>query len=585
MPSDRPHTVAEGRIVGDAGSVSWREVRNEERLLAWSTAVYKNVASYASPIAKKLWGPLNENSNALYGSPLLRKLAEDARDERDFRLDQLRSELEGISPSAALWLMEGEIPSNVGDAYLLPRGGEAIGFGRCAWLMGTFGTGTANSKQDAHRFFRQFAYWAAAYLLHDGLERLERRALGKPTVLGQQAPTWRFMTPPTEMFWTTREISESAGRWVDTNLPRHSATLGAEVTKIMSTNVTAAIQETRIARLHRPYSPFQVQVMTAPFSTLLLEGIPEETLAPWTQSALAPTPVAIQEALTGHAPTLRPLVYIDGKRRALNLPGWLYGRANLMLREVMQKAPMHEEGDALEWITADLLGKWGPSGTTWTASTHISNPQAPKKSRDEVDVLGCSASTTFFVECKANRPPTNDASQDANFEQTILDKASKQLDTRIAHWREGWRASSDCSGPSETVGFIVTLDDYSGGVWQSRRPERDDVTSRYSVLPLPAMLLVAASCDTAKTFRKYMEMRTQLLSSAVMNVDELEFFMAFWQGLHKGVPREYEGYNLIFRQYRIGDDLGIDPASYYGERGWEDRFTREVLDAAQPAME
>lgn len=495
-------------------------------------------------------------------------------------LKDLCSALENVSSSAALELLFGECNDRL-DEYILPKGAETFSLSRGAWLIGVFGCGQDSSRLAALKAFNKYVRWVASYLikLHINNRRIEDETDRSIAYAVSQLEINRLVEPETRMMWITDEITHEIGRWVDRNANRISlagAPNLATVEKI-SDNASRAIAHFKSALEHKSRSTSES------YSEILLEGLPEKMIELLTAPNRQITETNVETALKSDAPTTLPFVRIDGAARVLGRSAWLAKRDDVMFRLVMQKSPKGKEGQIFEDVTATLLQKWGPNGINWQSSVDLVNPDSIKDT-DEVDVFGASRDLTFIGECKANRLSENNSSVGSNLETVVLNKAISQLETRLEHWRSGWRPQPpNPNSADEAVGFATTFSSYGGMIWDPNKLRRDDSLVQHGVFSLYSLVLAACILEQPSDLRDYFNFRFAAMKNGVTNSDELEYMLGFVAKRGTMAMEREEDAKVLLRQYELSDQGKlIDPRQYRRKDNWKRQFLSELLQHTTP---
>ncbi|GAA4479539.1 hypothetical protein GCM10023190_22790 [Enteractinococcus fodinae] len=498
-------------------------------------------------------------------------------------LDELTISLEGVSPEAATWLLPGER----GGEYMSLRGGEHFNGSMCAWLIGVFGSGRADNLVSAHKVFSKYARWVATYLTR----WLMLYDLREEEHLGERIVITRLLKVDTKLRWIADEVCAKLGEWVDLNLPASSNALGLSIMRTVEDNVLGttlsyaadAANDTPPNANHtldsggsrgtEPSASFK------PLSDGFLARLPAETLEALSAPSRALTRAELLRALEGEEYVIKPLVRVEGSYKVLNRYSWMYSRDVAIMHAIMLVCKPEEVGRPLEETTVALLRDWGPEGFTWESDVVLA--AAGRTKGDEVDLFGLSSEVALIGECKANRMPRNNASLDATFEERLIGKAVDQVERRIMNWNSGGRPVNSHTRWVPAVGAVITISSYAGAVWSSTSLVKENKQLDVAIFPLHSFLLMASVLENSSEFRAYIEWRTQLLASGVMNNDELEFLVTFLKHPNPLPAPEQHGYPKILEQIEVDSDAAflLTPKKNRLTDAWRNSYKKELLES------
>ncbi|WP_367402036.1 hypothetical protein [Kocuria marina] len=390
----------------------------------------------------------------------------------------------------------------------------------------------------------------------------------RPDPLSEKIVESRLLGTQTRLRWATDECCRHIGYWIDKNLSKTIDAFGSRQMGIISSNIDMAI-----SRNPRSFS------RENNISSIFLENVSGKLIEKMTAAKLPLEKRHLHKVLEGGENQLRPIVIVDNEPLILETTTWLFHRETSIMHAVMSECETNAQGQALEATCKSLLNEWGPHDLSWESGLEIRRHD--NKNKDEVDLIASADSTTLIGECKLNRLPENNHSIDATFTEKILEKATDQLDLRVASWDK----LKDRDGAA--TGFIVTLSDYGGAIWQYPRPE--DVNPRpkiYGVLPLHTLLLVASVIRNAKEFSRYLNWRAALLSQNFSGFDELEFILAEISGQSGSLPNPDDESISLMQPYELrGSSMLFLSPNHDSQAGssqeWKEKWRSAIFEASE----
>ena len=541
---------------------------------------YKTHFQYAPHWAKVIWSRFVE---AVFdaNSSEIKKLRNEIEECVNLALEEFCSVLEEIEPRAALELLYGECNDRLAE-FIAPKGSDIFSLGRCAWLIGVFGSGQNSSQLHALKACNKYVRWLAAHLMKIQMDlALANDDGGSASRAVIRLELNRITEPETRMMWISSEITISAGRWVEGNseICAISSIFNAKVAERINRNIEDALKMSNDAYVNKLSS------VPMSFSAVLLSEIPCELIKQLTASHRSISPNNVRDAINSDEMKFHPFVKIDGVYRVLQRSCWLSQREDALLHLCVRQSRQDVRGKVFEDVAAVLLNKWGPFDVDWSSSVDLISAQSGKK-RDDVDVFGRSANCVFIGECKANRLSQNNMSAIGNFESVVLDKAVSQLGARVAHWEERWRPSdveSECV--SDAVGFVVTFSSYGGLLWNAAAIEvaGEKVQLEFSIFPLYSLVLAVAALKTPAQLKEYLNSRLDAMVRGVINSDELEHLFAYLSGVNKWLCDVPASATVLPRQYELTvEGAYIDPRKYRNSRNWKNRYVSELVAYSEP---
>lgn len=552
----------------------------EEKMREVFENAYKTHYQYAPHSAKVIWSRFVEavfDDNASE----IKKLRNEIEECANHALDEFCAVLEEIEPRAALELLHGECNDRWSE-FIPPRGSDIYSLGRCAWLIGVFGSGQNGSQLHALKAYSKYVRWLAAHLMKIHMDSsLANDDGGSASKAVIRLEMNRITGTETRMMWISSEITMSAGRWVEENseICAISSIFNTEVAERINRNVEDALKMSRDA--------FENKLSSVPmsFSAALLSAIPCELIEQLTASRRSISPNNVRDVVNSDEMKFHPFVKIDGVYRVLQRSCWLFEREDALLHLCVRQSRQDVRGKVFEDVAAVLLNRWGPFDVDWSSSVDLISALSGKR-RDDVDVFGVSADCVFIGECKANRLSQNNMSAIGNFESVVLDKAVSQLGTRVAHWEEGWRPSDvDSECVSDAVGFIVTFSSYGGLLWNAAAIEvaGEKVHLEFSIFPLHSLVLAVAALKTSAQLKEYLSSRLDAMMRGVINFDELEYLFAYVSDANKWLRDVPASAAVLPRQYKLnGEGVFIDPRKYGKSGNWKNRYVSELLAHSVP---
>lgn len=571
MQSDKEKDLLNGKRV---------KIVDEDFMRRLSESVFTSHIQFAPAVSRRAWDAFIQAA-LKKETHLLAEAAQLAEEGVSKSLADLCSSLEKVSPAAAVELLIGERPGKLGQ-YRVPKGAETISLSRGAWLIGVFGSGDEASSYEAQKTFNKYVRWVTAHLI-----QLHITSLAEPDETEREIAynynrlvINRLVEPETRMMWVTDEITREIGKWVDTNaeLPKLSGVFDSNISHRIGENSAKAQTILRAALTNKSQ-------IREPFSTILLDDLPEALVDSLTAKARPLTESNVERALKSEDPITTPFVRIENYTWVLGRSAWLMQRDDPLFRLAMQASPRGKEGQVFEDVTASLLRKWGPHDLTWSSSVDLVSPATSNTEEpDDLDVFGFSSGTAFIGECKANRLSDNISSVGASFETVVLDKAVEQIETRVEHWNAGWRPENGVqTSAGEVTGFGVTFSSYGGMLWTSKKLLRDGQPVRHTVLPLYSLILAVSIIDSPQRLKRYFDYRLETFLKGATNSDELEFMLGFIREENDPLPAIPEGTNVVFRQYELSETgVWIDPRKYPNEDNWKNQFVCEFWEHTKP---
>lgn len=553
---------------------------SEEKMREVFENAYKTHFQYAPHSAKAIWSRFVEAVFDANASEI-KKLRNEIEKSSNRALEEFCSVLEEIEPRAALELLHGECNDRWSE-FIPPRGSDIYSLGRCAWLIGVFGSGQNGSQHHALKTYAKYVRWLASHLMKIQMDLLlandDGDSASKAVI---RLELNRIAEPETRMMWISSEITISAGRWAEENseICATSSIFNTKVAERINRNVEDALKMSRDA--------YENKLSSVPmsFSAALLSAIPCELIEQLTASRRSISPNNVRDVINSDEMKFYPIVKIDGVYRVLQRSCWLFEREDALLHLCVRQSRQDVRGKVFEDVTAALLNKWGPFDVGWSSSVDLVSALSGKR-RDDVDVFGMSDDCVFIGECKANRLSQNNLSAIGNFESVVLDKAVSQLGTRVAHWEEGWRPSdveSECV--SDVVGFIVTFSSYGGLLWNAADIEvaGEKVQLEFSIFPLHSLVLAVTALKTSAQFKEYLNSRLDAIVRGVINFDELEHLFAYVSGVNKWLCDVPASATVLPRQYELNEEgLTMDPRTYRNSTNWKNRYLSELLAYSVP---
>lgn len=553
---------------------------SEEKMREVFENAYKTHFQYAPHLAKAIWSRFVEAVFDANESEI-KKLRNEIEKCANLALEEFCSVLKEIEPRAALELLYGECNDRWAE-FITPKGSDVFSLGRCAWLIGVFGSGHNSSQLHALNAYNKYVRWLASHLMEIQMDLLladDDGSSASRAVIRLELN--RITEPETRMMWISSEITISAGRWAEENskICATSSVFNTKVAERINRNVEDALKMSHDAYANKSSST------PISFSAALLSDIPCDLVKQLTASRRSISPNSVRDVVNSDEMKFYPIVKIDGVYRVLQRSCWLFEREDALLHLCVWQSRPDVRGKVFEDVTATLLNEWGPFDVDWSSSVDLVSALSGKR-RDDVDVFGMSADCVFIGECKANRLSQNNMSAIGNFESVVLDKAVSQLSIRVAHWEEGWRTSdvaSECV--SDVVGFIVTFSSYGGLLWNAADIEvaGEKVQLEFSVFPLHSLVLAVAALKTSAQLKEYLSSRLYAMKQGVINVDELEHLFAYVCDVNKSLCDVPASATVLPRQYELnGDSLYIDPRKYRNSKNWKSRYASELLAYSVP---
>ncbi|WP_454929029.1 hypothetical protein [Actinomyces sp.] len=553
---------------------------SEEKMREVFENAYKTHFQYAPHSAKVIW---DRYVKAIFdaNSSEIKKLRDEIEECANLALDEFCSVLEEVEPRAALELLHGECNDRWAE-FIAPRGSDVYSLGRCAWLIGVFGSGQNSSQLHALKAYNKYVRWLAAHLMKIQMDLLLANDDGGSASRAViRLEVNRITEPETRMMWISSEITISAGRWAEGNSEI------CAISNIFNTKVAERINRNVEDALKMAHDAYVNKLSSVPmsFSAALLSEIPCELIEQLTASRRSISPNNVRDVINSDEMKFHPFVKIDGVYRVLQRSCWLFEREDALLHLCVRQSRQDVHGKVFEDVAAVLLDKWGPFDVDWSSSVDLISVLSGKR-RDDVDVFGMSSNCVFIGECKANRLSQNNMSAIGNFESVVLNKAVSQLGTRVAHWEEGWRPSdveSECV--SDVVGFIVTFSSYGGLLWDAAAIEvaGEKVQLEFSIFPLHSLVLAVAALKTSAQLKEYLNSRLDAMVRGVINFDELEHLFAYVSGMNKWLCDVPALGTVLSRQYELnGEGVSIDPRKYRKSRNWKNQYLSELLAYSVP---
>ncbi len=553
---------------------------SEQKMREVFENAYKTHFQYAPHSARVIWSRYVE---AVFdaNSSEIKKLRDEIDECVNRALEEFCAVLEEIEPRAALELLYGEC-NDRWDEFMAPKGSDVFSLGRCAWLIGVFGSGQNSSQLHALKVYNKYVRWLAAHLmkiqmdllLADGGEGSAPRAVIRLELN-------RITEPETRMMWISSEITISTGMWAEGNSEI------CAISGILNTKVAEQINRNVKYALKMSHDVYANKLSSTPisFSAALLSEIPCDLIKRLTASRRSISPNSVRDVVNSDEMKFHPIVKIDGVYRVLQRSCWLFEREDALLHLCVRQSHQDVRGKVFEDVAVDLLNKWGPFDIDWSSSVDLVSTLSGKK-RDDVDVFGMSADCVFIGECKANRLSQNNMSAIGNFESVVLDKAISQLGARVAHWEEGWRPSAvEIECVSDVVGFVVTFSSYGGLLWNAAAIEvaGEKVQLEFSIFPLHSLVLAVAALKTPAELKGYLKSRLDAMVRGVINFDELEHLFAYLSGVNKWLRNVPASATVLPRQYELNDEgVSMDPCRYRNSRNWKDQYISELWKYSVP---
>lgn len=518
-------------------------------------AHYKHVPKEIRHLATRTSEDLSSNDeNALVDiDVVLGKLEEEIRDL-----------LSKLAPEAALTLVYGE----QNTPWEAPPGCDKFGYARAAWVVGVYATGNDSSKLAAFRFYSKYIRWCATFLLREHISLI----CGNAVSLAEHVRAKRLLNPETRMRWISDTICLEIGRWVDRELQDQRNIWGSAVMRRINQNLMSAFKEGKTG-----------EHLWQSRSEILLAGLPRELIECLTAKSSVGSSLQVKTMLAGETPSSAPIVSIGGCPYVLNQEAWVLDRDRAILNAVMGLLDQSCEGELLESITSSLLNEWGPSDVKWRARDTLA--EVGKKSGFDIDVSGVSRTRTFLGECKANRSPENDGSLEPNFADRVMTRARKQIEKRVAAARHGYRLTSNTGHTlSSTTGFIVTLLDYGGSIWQKTQLNRYETGPEISIIPLHSFVFAVSIIQTGDELSDYLDMRSDLVLNSVDAYDELEFMLAWCNRDGVDMEKIRDAEQVQIRNYDLPPKarLSIEPDLASDRRSWKSCWQKRLMQAIQP---
>lgn len=541
---------------------------------------FKTHFQYAPRSAKVIWSRFVE---AVFdtNSSEIEKLRNEIGECVNLALKEFCSVLEEIEPRAALELLHGECNDRWAE-YIAPKGSDVYSLGRCAWLIGVFGSGQNSSQLHALKAYNKYVRWLAAHLMKIQMDLLladdDGSSVSRAVI---RLELNRITEPETRMMWISSEITFSAGTWAEGNseICETSSIFNIKVAERINRNVEDALKMSHDALANKLSST------PISFSAALLSDIPCDLIKQLTASHRSISPNNVRDVVNSDEMRFCPIVKIDGVYRVLQRSCWLFEREDALLHLCVRQTRQDVRGKVFEDVAAALLNKWGPFDVDWSSSVDLVSPLSGKR-RDDVDVFGRSSDCVFIGECKANRLSQKNTSAIGNFESVVLDKAVSQLGVRVVHWGEGWRPSDvELDHVNDVVGFIVTFSSYGGLLWNAAAIEvaGEKVQLEFSIFPLHSLVLAVAALKTPAQLKEYLNSRLDAMVRGVINFDELEHLFAYVSGVNKLLCDVPASATVLPRQYELSDEgVFINPCKYRNSRNWKNRYLSELWEYSVP---